>query len=649
MIDETETKQEDGNISRTGEPGREKVAKVLAIILSLYAVVYALGIPNYFGLYIYSEQNMAIVLILSIILTFLQVPMLKGASRTKLPWYDYIFIGLSIVVFGYSLIFASQIASHWGIASPFEQVLGVIAIILVLEAVRRHVGWPMLIVVLVFMTYVLWGDAFPGLLHSKNYPLTRIIGNYYLANMGIFAKPLEISSTIIIIYVLFANVMSYSKAGEFFINLAFSLVGHMRGGAAKAAVVASGFFGMISGSSVADCTATGTFTIPIMKRNGYKAEFAAAVEAAAATGAMFTPPVMGATAFLLAEIVGVPYATVAVAAVIPAALYYFCLFMQTDFEAARNNLKGVSRQEIPRIMQVMMQDNGWQFLIPLGVLILFLAILRFPPQISAFSAILALIVVRSIRPETRKEIKGYWPALEATGRRVISIVCVTAVAGLIVGSTTQTGLVFRLGAVLVDIANGHLFLLLVFAAIASFVLGMGLDVLSCYVIVATLIAPSIINAGVTPLAAHLFVLLFGAMSFITPPVCLTAYAAASLAGANPFTTGFIATRLAVVAFLVPFIFVYNPVLLLQGQFGSLELIEAIVTALLGSLALAAAMSGYLLHRMGIVARVVLAIGGILIMIPGWKTDVMGIVILAVVALLNWKLRESPQHQLEVSE
>lgn len=619
---------------------------VLAAALPVYVAVYLLGIPRYLGIYVYEQQHMGIVLGITLVLTFLLVPAHGKASREILPWYDAIMAFASVVSTGYIVLFAGSIIAHRGAATPLEQIFGTILIVLILEAVRRQIGWPMAVLALLFLVYVLWGDIFPGPFHGKNYPLTRVIGNYYLGTMGIFTTPLQIATTVILAFVLFANFMARSGAGQFIIDVVFSAVGHLRGGAAKTAVVASALFGTLSGSTVANATATGSFTIPLMKKTGYRPEFAAGVEAASSTGGLLMPPVMGPNAFLMAEFLSIPYVKVAAAAVIPAVLYYISVFFQTDFEAARMGIKRIPRENLPKLYNAIKSNLGWQFIVPIAVLVLFLLLLAYPPEIAALYAIAALLIVRFLHNSTRRNIlRSILPSLVLSGKGALNIICVTAAAGLIVGSITQTGLLYMLGPIMVQIAGGHLFLLLILAAVACILLGMGMDALSVYILVTMLIVPSLIDAGLLPIVAHMFVLYFSIMSFITPPVCIVAYATAAIAGAKPFATGFIATRLAIVAFLVPFMFVYDPVLMLQG--GSVTgIFEAVLTALVGVIYLAGGMSGYLFRSLRRFERIIMVAGGVITMVPGWRFELVGAIMLGAQTLLILKsLRQNPQREV----
>ncbi|TDA67017.1 MAG: TRAP transporter fused permease subunit [Clostridia bacterium] len=621
---------------------KSTVIDVLAAVLPIYVAIYLLGIPRYLGLYVYEQQHMGIVLGITLVLTFLLVPAHGKASREMLPWYDAIMAFASVLSTGYIVLFAGSIIAHRGAATPLEQVFGIILIVLILEAVRRQIGWPMAVLALFFLVYVIWGDIFPGPIHSKNYPLTRVIGNYYLGTMGIFTTPLQIATTVILAFVLFANFMARSGAGQFIIDVVFSAVGHLRGGAAKTAVVASSLFGTLSGSTVANATATGSFTIPLMKKTGYRPEFAAGVEAVSATGGLIMPPVMGPNAFLMAEFLSIPYIKVAAAAAIPAILYYVSLFFQTDFEAARKGIKGIPRENLPKLYDAVRTNMGWQFIVPVAVLVLFLLVWVYPPEIAALYSIAALFAVRFLHNSTRWDIlRSIWPSLVSSGKGALNVICVTAAAGLIVGSITQTGLLYMLGPIMVQIAGGHLFLLLILAAVVSILLGMGMDALSVYILVTMLIVPSLIDAGLLPIVAHMFVLYFSIMSFITPPVCIVAYATAAIAGAKPFATGFIAMRLAIVAFVVPFIFVYDPVLMLQG--GSVAgILEAVLTALVGVIYLAGGVSGYLFRSLNRFERIIMVAGGIVTMIPGWRFELVGAIILGAQTLLI--LRSLRQNQ-----
>ncbi|MDP2731284.1 MAG: TRAP transporter permease, partial [Dehalococcoidales bacterium] len=582
--------------------------------------------------------HLAFFLTLLLILLFLIVPAKKGINMNQLPWYDFALIILSIAGGGYVLVFYSKIIYYIGMASVWEQVLGVITIILILEAARRTVGWALVVVAGVFIIYPLVSNLVPGFLHGRGYSLARVIGFVYFGPDGIFGISLVVAAGLLVIFILFGHFLQVSGAGEFFLKIALSLVGRVRGGPAKVAVIASSLFGTMSGSSVANVVTTGMITIPMMKKAGYRSVFAGAVESVASCGGQIMPPVMGVTAFVIAEFLGISYAEVVVAALLPAILYYICVFVQVDFEAARMGLVGLPREDIPPLRATV--KEGWQFILPLAVLIFFLLVLFYSPEKSALFGLVSLIVVSQFKKYTRINPRKFLAAMQSTGKTMLEIGSACAAAQIVIGALSLTGLGLRLSSGLLQLSGGNLFLLLVFGAIAGIILGMGLPSISSYIILAVTVAPALTAAGLLPIASHLFVFFFGILSFLTPPVCVAVYAAAGIARAPMFPTALQAMRLGIVAYLLPFIFVYSPSLLLIGS--PLKVVLTVTTSIIGAIVLAGGIEGYLLKTATWLQRIMLTLGGIGLLIPpglilpGLWTDIIGAVLLVIVII--WQKR-----------
>jgi TRAP transporter 4TM/12TM fusion protein len=490
-------------------------------------------------------------------------------------------------------------------------------------------GWALPAVVIFFVIHALFTEHFPGILFGRAPSLERLTGDIYLGLGGIFGYPVWIAGTVVITFILFSQLLIESGAGHFFLNLALSLVGGLRGGPAKVAVVASSFFATLSGSPTANVVATGSITIPLMKNTGYPPHFAAAVEAVASKGGQLTPPIMGAVIFLMVEATGFSYLDIAIAAALPAFLYYFAIFLQVDFRAARTGLRGLSRAELPSLKQTL--KEGWQYLIPLVTLVCLIAYRRHSPQEAALYSMVVLWIVSLFRRESRlgpsRIINGFKSGASTT--LYAAIPC--ALAGVILASLSTTGLGLRFSGQVINLAGGNLAVLVGLAAISSFILGMGMTSIAIYIILAVLIAPSLVEMGVHILAAHLFIVFWGNISFITPPVAIAAFAAAGIAGADPMKTGWQASRLGIVSFLIPFMFVWNPNLILVGSLG--EILLTAVTAIIGVALLASGVEGYMPGgKINWVVRALLLSGAILLLLPSWETDIIGLAVVLPIVL-----------------
>jgi len=508
--------------------------------------------------------------------------------------------------------------------------LGCFLLAAVLELTRRSIGLPMFVIALLFIAYGYFGTYLPGLLGHSGFSWKRLIGFMYSTD-GIFTTPLMVMTLYIYLFLLFGAFFEKSGVGQFIIDAANALAGHTRGGPAKVATWASCLFGMISGSAIANVMTTGAFTIPMMRRLGYSPIFAGAVEATASTGGQIMPPIMGAAAFILAEFVNLPYAKVMVAAFIPGFLYYACLFCQVDLRAVSQGLKGLPREGLPRFWPTV-KERGYLFL-PIVVLVVSLIVLYTSTIRAVLYAIAATIIVSYLRKETRMGPREFIGAMSEAARSSISIAAPCATAGIVIGIFGLTGLGLRLTSLLVHWAGGNHFLLLAFSAIIALVLGMGLPTSPAYIICAVVAAPAIINLGFDPLAAHLFLFYFAVINCITPPVALAAYAAAGIAGADPLRTGVTATRLGIVSYFVPFIFVYNPVLLMNGP--EWQILQAFLTALLGVAVLAMGIEGQFYFwkiRWNIFQRVLFLSTFPLLLDPGLWTDLIGLAIVAATLL-----------------
>ncbi|GAB4375332.1 MAG: TRAP transporter permease [Spirochaetales bacterium] len=503
-----------------------------------------------------------------------------------------------------------------------------------LEACRRVVGLPILIIAGSFIAYAFLGPYMPGFLNHRGYSFRRIVGHLYYTTEGIMGLPLGVSSTFIFLFILFGVFLEKTGIGKFFIDIANAIAGFSAGGPAKVAVISSAMMGTISGSSVSNTVGTGSFTIPLMKKLGYRPEFAGAVEATASTGGQLMPPIMGAAAFLMAETLGIPYLEVAKAAIIPAVLYFSGVFIMVHLEAKKLGLKGEPRDQLPRIGRVLREQG--HLILPL-ITILYFLIQGFTPMKAALYGIVTSVLAGMIRKSTRMRPRDFLDALETAGRTILGVAIACATAGIIIGIVTLTGLGLKMASGLVALAGGMKLPTLFFTMLASLVLGMGVPTTANYLITSTITAPAVVQLGVPMLAAHLFAFYFGIIADITPPVALAAYAGSAIAKSNPFKTGVTASRIAIAAFIIPYIFALNPVMVLIGA-TPLKVVQILLTSSAGMLGIGAAMEGYFLGRTKPWERVFYLAGGLLLIHPALTTDVGGILCIGFV-LISQLLRK----------
>jgi TRAP transporter 4TM/12TM fusion protein len=605
---------------------------VLLVLVPVTGIISILNLPLYFGLSFFLQQYLAIFFGLVLSLVFLLVPGRKKMAMDRLPWYDSLFAVLSLIIGFYAAIFYKEIVVEMGLLLPHRILLGMVTILLILEATRRLIGWPFLIVVFLFIFYALFASIFPGGLYGKAIPWPRLANFLYLDPQAILGIAIEVAATVVFAFVLFGQTLFKTGGGQFFIDAAMSIMGRFRGGPAKVSILSSSLFGTISGSAVANVMVDGWFTIPLMKANGFKDYTASAVEAVASTGGQIMPPVMGAAAFLMATFLGIPYAKVAISAALPAILYYVAVYIQVDLIAIRDGLHGLPPESLPSLKNVM--KKGWPFFVSILFLIYTLFILGLDADKAGLYSAASVFIISFFQKETRPNIRKFIAILRDTGEGMLEIGVISAAAGLIIGIVSITGLGFTFSSTLVSVSGGSTFILLVLAAAGAIILGMGMTVTAAYLLMVILIAPALTTMGMVPLNAHLFVFYFAVMSFLTPPVCLAVYAAASIGKADMLKTGYQAIRLAIAAYIVPFIFAYHPALLLQGK--PFEVLEAVLTALVGIGLVAIAVEGYLFRPLGWIKRILICGGGILSLVPGWRTDLLGLAIALPIVFWEWK-------------
>ena len=555
-------------------------------------------------------------------------------AKEDRKWYlkitDLFFIIASAGSLIYIMSIDSTIDLRSGVVYTYDIVFGVLLVLALIEATRRSVGTSLAIVTGCFILYGFFGQYMPGFLAHVGMDLPRFISIVYLGTDGIYGTAIYASASYIVLFVILGAVFNETGVGDYFTKLASRAFGRFVGGPAKIAVVASGLFGSISGSAIANVIGTGTFTIPMMKKCGFEDEYAAAVEASASTGGQIMPPVMGATAFLIAEYLGIPYFDLVKAALIPAVLFYVAILMTVDLYARKHHISGVSEDELPTWKEL---GKTVYLILPLVYLIISMSVLKMSVTKSGISSILMAIVCTMFSAKNRlnkekivKIIKG-----SINGAKPVAIAC--GVVGIIIGIVMGSGLGFRMSSVLIQVSNGNLAILLILTMVVSLIMGMGVPTTAAYLMLALLVVPALKQMNVLPLAAHLFIFYFGIISNVTPPVALAAYAAAGVARCNPTKTGFFAFKLSLSGFILPFIFVYNPVLLMQGS--ALEIIQSLITALLGIYSLSCALEKFAFKwEISQVERVALFVSAILLVVPGTLTDVVGFVVLAVIFALK---------------
>ncbi|BBK35311.1 C4-dicarboxylate ABC transporter [Allostella sp. ATCC 35155] len=554
-------------------------------------------------------------------LAFILYPLRSAGIGRRVPWYDWLAVALSLACCAYIWTNVDELIGRTGVLpTQTDAIVAAIGTVLVIEIARRTAGLALPCICLVFIAYVFVGPWLPGILNYRGYEVDLFFSFIYSME-GIFGMTTAASSQFIILFVAFAAFLQASKTGEYFINLAVGVFGGVRGGPAKVTVVSGVLFGTISGSAVANVVASGMFSIPMMRRVGYSRTSAAAIEATSSTGGQIVPPVMGAGAFLMAEITGIPYTDIALAAIVPAALFYIANYAHVDIEAIKQNIRGLPRSELPNVLGLLRQVY---MLAPLIVLIWTL-MSGFSVIRAGTMGIVAAIVTSWISSKTRMGPLATIRALDDATRQSLQLVAVCACAGIIVGVLGLTGLGGRFSALILAIAGESQFLALVFAMLIALLLGMGMPTTAAYAIAAAVIAPGLQQMGIPPLIAHLFIFYYAVISAITPPVALASFAAAALAGSDPWKTSFESVRYGVGAFIVPFVFFYQPAILMQGD--TLTVAAAVVTAALGVLSIAFASEAWLGRPLGWAMRVLLLAGGLLLLGGAWWGDLVGVAIL----------------------
>lgn len=611
------------------ESDKREMTGMWNMIISAICVVFA-AFQLYtatFGI-LDAHLQRAIHLAFGFLLIFLLYPARASWSRSSMHPLDVLFALVGAASSLYIVINYSELVLRAGMNTETDFIVGLIGTLLVFEAARRVVGWPMITVALFFLAYAFLGPYVPGIMAHRGVGFQEMFDHLYFTTEGIFGTPMGVSSTFIYLFILFGSYLEATGLGKFFIDLANAVAGWAAGGPAKVAVLSSGLMGTVSGSSVGNVAGTGAFTIPMMKKLGYRPAFAGAVEAAASTGGQLMPPVMGAAAFLMAEFVGVPYFEVVKAAVIPAMLYYIGVWLGVHYEAKKYGLKGTPREELPKFKELFMEKG--HLAIPL-VVIIYLLVSGYTPMRAALAAIALSIICACMRKSTRISFKQIIQGLIDGSKGVLGVLIACATAGIIIGVVTKTGVGLKVATALLDLAGGQLLPAMFFTMITSLILGMGVPTTANYVITSTIAAPALVAMDVPVLAAHMFAFYFGIVADVTPPVALAAYAGAGIAGANPMRTGVIAAKLAIAAFIVPYIFVLAPELLMINA-TPLTITYSAMTAIVGMWGASMAMIGFCQNLLNIPQRLMFFVGGICMIIPGTITDAIGIALVVLAYL-----------------
>lgn len=562
-------------------------------------------------------------------LVYWTYPAFKKSRRDKLPLVDFLlgllFLGIAL----YYIFSFKALLARVGEYTQTDIILGAIGLLLILEACRRAVGVPLVVISSVFILYAYFGKVMPGFLHHRGYSTFRVVAQLFYSTEGVIGSPLGVCATFVFLFILFGAFLERTGIGQFFTDLANGIAGQSPGGPAKVAVLNSALMGTVSGSSVSNVVTTGSFTIPLMKSLGYPKEFAAGVEASASTGGQIMPPIMGAAAFLIAEMIGESYMEVVKAAIIPALLYFAGIYIMVDFKARKLGLKGLPKDQLPNLGKILRERGHLMF--PLIAIIVFL-ISGFSCTRAALWGIIICIIAPYLRKGTHVPLRQIIEAIPAGARSALSVSCACSTAGIIVGVVTMSGLGLKLGEGLLALTHGMLLPTLFFTMITSIVLGMGVPTTANYLITATIAAPILVKMGIPVMAAHLFSFYFGIMSDITPPVALAAYAGSAIAKSDPFRSGIEASKLAIGAFLVPYMFVLNPVLIMQVS-SPLDVIQPLITALIGMVGISAGMTGYFVVSIKWFERVILATAGLMMLYPEAISDYIGIAIIIIMYLL----------------
>jgi len=607
-----------------------KYTQVMAILMSVFHLYTAGTIP--FDVFV--QRSVHLMFVFSMI--FLLYPWFKK----KIGWIDIIFTVLGMLSCIYIFVNYVSISMQSGLSIGIQYLIGIMTVLLILEACRRAIGMALPILAIVFILYARFGAYIPGIWGHRGLSIERIFGFLYLTSDGIWSIPLGVSATTVVMFIIFGQFLNEAGVGEFFMEFSQAIAGKMIGGRAQVAVISSALFGTISGSSTANVATTGSFTIPLMKSSGYKPEFAGAVEAVASTGGQIMPPVMGAGAFIMAEMLGMRYFSICKAAAIPAILYFASVFLCVRF---RSLLMGFKKEKSSIQLKKVFLKNGY-LIVPLIVIIYYI-VQGFSPMRAAFYGVITTIIVSLLNREVRKNPRIFLRSLEFGAKNTVGVAIACSCAGIVLGIVSMTGLGIKMNTVIIAMSGGNIFYALFLAMFGSIILGMGLPTAVAYIIAAIVACPALIELGIAPLAAHMFVFYFAILGTITPPVCLSVYVASGIAQSNWLKTAYYAMMMALPGFIIPYVFVNDSSILLIGT--TSHILRTSVTALIGIFALAVSMMGYFLTRVNIIERIFMAIAAILLIFPDFKLGVIGILIVIFVYLYQkFRRREEAKQSLE---
>ena len=639
----TETDSPEGGSSKQEKSLRyrelsETWRKVMAAMTAcsiILAINQIFNLGFFIGYVVLDSRYMYMITGVMLCMVFITFPANKH-SLAHVPWYDIAIMVVIAVIFSYYAYFAERIVLEaWEYAAPQVGVwLALVTWVIVLEAGRRAGGWPVFAIVLVFSLYPTFAASLPNVVAALSIPIQEVAIFHILGEESLFGIPMRVFAQLVFGFLVFGVSLQFTGGGPFFINFAFALLGHLRGGPAKVSIFSSGLMGSMSGGPISNVLTTGPLSIPAMRRIGFSKEYAAGVEACASTGGVFMPPIMGATAFVMASFLNVSYVTVAVAAIVPSVLYFFGLFMQIDAYAARHDLQGLPKDELPKVGKVFRE--GWYFIAVFIALIWMLVYLQ-REAVATFYATGLLLVINQFTVH-KLSLDRFMQLVAQMGKLLAELAGILAAIGLIIGGLAVTGIAGTIANDLVYLAGENVVILLVMGALTSFILGIGMTVTAAYIFLAIVLVPALTNSGLDPLASHMFVMYWGMLSFITPPVALAAFAAASVANVSPMRAGVEAMRLGAIIYFVPFFFVFNPALLLQASWG--ENLQAITTALVGVALVSAALQGYLIGlgdlgsgSRGILVRILIGISGLSLALPAGGLFGFSQIFLVVVTLI----------------
>lgn len=616
------------------------ILNIICFAMSCYQIYFA-GIGG-----LTAHIARAIHLGFGMVIVFLIYPISKKSNYNRLPWYDILFALMATVPNLYLAIYYKEIADRAGNVTTMDFVMGAMLIILLLEAARRVVGPALTGVAVFFILYSIFGAYLPEAVAHRGVSVMQLVRHMYLTTEGVFGIALGVSCNFIFLFILMGAILTHMGTGEFLIQIALCGFGRQRGGPAKAAVVGSALFGMINGSAVANIATIGTFTIPLMKKVGYKPHFAGSVEASASIGGQIMPPVMGAAAFIMAEFLGVPYLTVCLAAAVPAMLYFTSIFFAVHQEAMKLGIKGLPKEEIPRMRDVIKKVY---LALPILIIVIIL-VLGYSPAMAGIWAIISAILLSWIRPESRLTPKKLFLAFADGAKGAIQVLIACAIVGFVIGSFTTSGMGLRLASLVVLLGGGKLLLTLILVALASLILGMGVPTTPNYVMISMITVPALILMDVEPMAAHLFCFYYGIISDLTPPVALASLAGSGIAGARFWPTAINSTKLGCAAYLAPFFFVFNPELLLGvGEFTP-AFFRMLPTAMFGIMLFSCGLYGFVITKMGWIERIVLFAAAFACLDPGLLTDAFGIAaFIAIYFYQRYKKKKTEERELGNSE